>query len=126
AYAFFNYFEITQAQIRRLDLVITTASEEKIYDGTPLSNDNWFISSGNLLNEDTIHGVMETVITDVGVVENVIGITILDANNYNVTNNYNIVYELGTLTILPRPLGIYTESQETVYDGTVLSHKVWG
>ena len=125
SYAFFNIFNITQAQIKKLDLVITTSSSEKFYDGKALTDFNWTLTSGNLYEEDQIFGVMESSITNVGEMENLVGITILDKNDNNVTNNYNITYVIGTLKIHPRPITLESESATKMYDGLPLTHEVF-
>ena len=43
------------------------------------------------------------------------------ANGQPATDNYRLIYEYGTLTILPRPITVRTASIEREYDGNVLS-----
>lgn len=120
-YSIFSVFDVTQGQLRRMELVITTASATKYYDGTPLSKPEWELKSGNLREGDSMFVTMSSSITDFGVVQNEIGVTIIDKDQINVTNNYAITYELGFLTINKRPLSIKTYSAYKVYDGTPLT-----
>ncbi|WP_026400312.1 hypothetical protein, partial [Acholeplasma equifetale] len=124
-YSIFSVFDVTQGQLRRMELVITTASATKYYDGTPLSKPEWELKSGNLREGDTMFVTMSSSITDFGVVQNEIGVTIIDKDQINVTNNYVITYELGFLTINKRPLSIKTDSAYKVYDGTPLTRNFY-
>ncbi len=97
-------------------ITITAASDSKEYDGDELSNDNWELTAGTLADNDHIESVTVTGFqTEVGSSANVpSGAVIMhtpesgagvgvrgDGDSYNVTNNYNISYVDGTLTVLP-------------------------
>ena len=113
---------------------ITSASDEKIYDATPLTNTNYVLEYINEKGEvDNIiraicEGESETIniigtITDVLYDENnnVIGVnnTIssheIYNNGVNVNNNYIVDYCDGTLTINRREISLYTESLSKQY-----------
>ena len=84
------------------EIEITTASAEKRYDGEPLTNGNYYITRGSLVDGHTI--VLSTMgeITEAGSVDNDIeDIVIYDANGRDVTNCYNISAVIGELTVLP-------------------------
>ncbi len=125
AYSLFNVFGVTQSRVVRNELTIVTGSSEKLYDGTPLSNDEWYIESGSLYEGDTLETIMGTSITNPSSVDNEIGVTILDSEGKNVTINYKIHYKLGTLTVRPIELTIRTEGSSKYFDGSPLTHQVW-
>jgi hypothetical protein len=81
---------------------IATPSATKIEDGTPLTNPNVYLVEGNLLDKHSIKAVVEVKVETVGSKLNMIkSITIYNENGDDVTENYNIVPRMGTLTILP-------------------------
>ena len=125
AYIVFNAFDMTFTQNKRIDLTIATSSDEKLYDGTPLINETWYIKEGSLQRGHTIQYVMPSTITDAGTVTNDIGITILDEEGIDVTSDYHITYELGELTVLKIPLTIMTFGGEKDYDGEPLMVPEW-
>lgn len=125
AYLSFNILGITQNRTQRYELTIVTESVEKVYDGTPLTSTFWYIEKGQVVEGDTLQFTMESTITNVGMIDNEIGITILDSENMDVTGNYKITLKLGKLKVIPRGLYITTESLEKVYDGTPLESQRW-
>lgn len=104
-------------------LSITTESQEKVYDGLPLVNQNWAIKAGNLADGHRIETHMVSSITDPGTIENNVGITIYDQDNNIVTNIYDLILELGYLTVTPRRLIIQTETLEKYFDGAPLTSR---
>jgi transglutaminase-like putative cysteine protease/uncharacterized protein YnzC (UPF0291/DUF896 family) len=125
AYLLFSLFNINQAQLKKYELMFKTESASKIYDGEPLSKPVWSLQSGKLAEGHRVEVVMDTEITNPGSTKNKIGITIIDEEGEDVTNLYNIIYDLGTLTIHPLYLFIRTESLEKVYDGLALTSQNW-
>ncbi|MFA7377049.1 MAG: transglutaminase domain-containing protein, partial [Acholeplasmataceae bacterium] len=125
SYSLFSLFGITQTRVKRVDLTISTASDFKVYDGAPLSNPTWAIKSGKLNKNDSIQVTMSSSITAVGSIENEIGVTIFNENDLDVTNNYNIKYDLGNLVVSGLPLAIYTGSSTKMYEGKPLSNQEW-
>lgn len=125
AYIAFNLFGISLADTRKYELNIKTETLEKLYDGTPLTSDVWSIESGQVIPGHTLEYTMNSTITIPGVIQNKIGITIYDENGFNITNNYNIIYDLGTLTVRGLPLTISTASSQKNYDGETLSNSNW-
>ena len=83
-------------------LTITADSDEKFYDGTPLTKDGY--TNTELAEGDTIESVTITgEITEVGSVDNVASGAVIKAGDEDVTGNYDIKYEKGTLTIKAIP-----------------------
>ncbi len=114
----FWYFQ-TQRQLR-----ITAASANRVYDGSALTNSTYSLTSGSLFEGEMLSSVTITgTQTNVGTSANVPSAAVIfDAENKNVTANYAIVYENGTLTIDSRPIKITAGSDTKVYDGTALTN----
>ena len=104
-------------------IVVTTATDEKYYDGTPLENDTYRtvwadneqkagLLNGDLLIKDTNNTVINPPVA--GPYDNV-------CYYKSPNNNYEISeHRWGKLTIKPRPVIVYTDSDDKVYDGTAL------
>ena len=119
-------------------LTVTTATLEKVYDGTLLygaSVPDGVVITGTparfsgLVKDDfavvDVNRPMENVVYDesggVTGIENDCVYKVSFANGQPATDNYRLIYEYGTLTILPRPITVRTASIEREYDGNVLS-----
>ena len=95
-----------------------------IYDGQEREYKVVLVSKGSVCN-DPENGVAEYIkVTKTAKFKNVIKdasmkieFVILDADDKDVTFNYEITEEWGTITIKPRPITIQTESYDAVYDG---------
>ena len=103
-------------------ITVTTASDEKIYDATPLKNETWKITSGSLLQSHELNVTFyETAYIDVGSYYNSLygnKTFVKDtATGEDVTRYYDITYDIGMLTVLHRPITVATHSDEWVYDG---------
>lgn len=108
-------------EIKPRPLTITTESASKLYDGMPISLDQWRLTSGTLAEGHRIDVSCTSRLTEVGKVGNHADIVIQDSNGADVTAQYAINVKEGELTVLPRTLYITTDSAEKVYDGTPLS-----
>lgn len=106
--------------VNKRELTIETESDRKVFDGTELSNDEWSIQSGLLLDSNHIEAVMTSKITEPGEVDNLISITILNDEDDIVTSNYDIQYITGSLTVEAVDLIISTGDFDKAYDGTPL------
>ncbi|MBO5879533.1 MAG: hypothetical protein J6Q68_03165 [Clostridia bacterium] len=102
------------------DITVITHSLEKIYDGTPLDTTFAFDVFG-LVEGHRVSNWTLTDLIEVGTVDNVIVITEIRNGSENVTPNYNINYEYGTLKIISGKITVETDSAEKVYDGTPLT-----
>ncbi|MFP4287382.1 MAG: hypothetical protein ACLFRI_06735, partial [Candidatus Izemoplasmataceae bacterium] len=121
SYITFSVFDITSSDIKKYELEIVTEGAEKLYDGSPLSNEEWSIKSGKLEENHALSVTMTSSITKPGSIANEIGVTITDENNNIITDNYDITYDLGDLVVRPIELTIETKSMEKEYDGVALS-----
>lgn len=104
-------------QINRRPLTVTTGSAEKVYDGTPAENtrftaDNLVAGHSAAIRKSTLPKN-----ADVGSYENVFGIAISDGVS-DVTDNYALTFDAGTLKINPAALTVATATPEAhTYDG---------
>ena len=104
------------------DITITAGSSEWTYDGQAHSNSEVTVTSGKLFEGDELVANATGSVTDVSDTtegNNPIadGYKIMHGD-VDVTDNYNITTEAGTLTINKRPLTITAEDEEFTYDGT--------
>ena len=101
---------ITRYQITQREITLTPNDVEKVYDGTPLSASGYTVTSGALLDGHKLTASCEATGTDVGEYPITISetdIKITDGSNQDVTKNYLVRTERGTLTITP--LTVYIE-----------------
>ena len=119
-----------EVKIEEKALVITAASDSKVYDGYVLSNSGYTadgLASGDVIQSITAEGEQidvnasgdpsETIPPNNAVRDAII----VDAQGTVVTGNYSITYMPGTLKVTKKPITITAESAEKVYDGTALT-----
>jgi transglutaminase-like putative cysteine protease len=111
-----------QLEVTKRQITIQTDSDSKVYDGVPLLHSGIEITEGSIVNEQTIQILTDTNITNVGTIENILGIKITDVDGTDTSSNYDISFVYGELEVTPRPLAIQTGSVVFVYEGTPLSH----
>ena len=114
-----NYYTVGifgTLEITPRTLLIRTHSLEVVYDGEAHSARD-FTAQG-LLADHGVQILKDTYGTDAGVYSNVMEFKILDVMGIDVTFNYLLTIELGTLTITPRTLHVTTHSDTAlVYNG---------
>ena len=117
--------DMVVAYTTTIDIEITAASDEKQYDGQPLTNDGYELSDGELAEGNEIESVTVTGSqTDVGTSENVPSeAKIVDADGNDVTAGYKITYVNGTLEVTNNEveLTFTAKDAEKMYDGTELT-----
>ena len=106
-------------------VTIEGASETKDYDGTPLSNNNYTVTTGSL--GEYIFEATYSEITEPGQVKNIQSYRLLYPDGTTqafsqaeLENSGNFTVNSGTLTVIPK-LSIQGESYEKVYDGQPLT-----
>ncbi len=102
-------------------LVISSASVTKVYDGTTLKSDEWSISKGKLQSGHTAEVEVAGRQKTVGSCVNELSVKIYDAAGSDVTADYNILLDPGTLTVLSRAYEIRSASASKEYDGVPLT-----
>ena len=106
-------------RIRPRELTVRTESESWVYDGTAHSREEYSIVSGTLVSGHTHEGTRFARLTFAGAVSNTMTLTLRDALGYEVNNNYNIHFELGTLTVSRRSITVRTATRTWTYDAEV-------
>ena len=102
-------------------ITITAGSGTKVYDGTPLTNDNYMYDDTKLYSGDAITSVTITGSqTIAGSSGNVPSAAVIMNGETDKTANYDFTYVPGTLTVTPKALTITASSDSKVYDGTAL------
>ena len=108
------------------EIEITVESVEAEYDGKPLTSSAWELSAGTLADGDCIVPVFDKSQTDVGETENTpqINVTrkILNGDGIDVSANYRITENIGTLKVKKRTVVINTADGEHEYDGNEYSN----
>ena len=100
-------------------LELLTESGTWVYDGTDHALPGHTVGGEyGLVEGHTIPDNEMLSLRNVGSLLNEREITVLDADGQDVTSNYEITAQYGTLEITPRPITISTESGTWVYDGT--------
>ena len=101
-------------------VIIETATNSKIYDAQPLQDTNF--TPQNLVEGHEFIVVEYTTITNADTIENEFSkYDVVDINENSVIDNYDVSFTLGTLTVIPRPIILITESAEKIYDATPLT-----
>ena len=123
-------FDVTDGslEIAPMDLTITAGSANKTYDGTPLTKDS-YTTSADPAEGDTITSVTLTGSQlNVGSSDNVASDAKLMRGDKDVTENYNITYEKGTLAVTPLTdkvtVTVTGNTDSKIYDGN--EHSVTG
>ncbi|MBR3507190.1 MAG: LysM peptidoglycan-binding domain-containing protein [Lachnospiraceae bacterium] len=107
-------------------ITITAASEEWTYDGTVHANNAVTVTSGTLLTGDTLVATATGSVTNV--VDTAVGNNPVAAGykvmhgTEDVTANYVITTQAGTLTVTPAHVEITAKSQQFTYDGIAHSN----
>ena len=117
-----QYYEVTYSEgileIQPRPITVTTPSGEWMYDAAEHRGDIAFeITAGNLLAGHTAEIASPgTVIYNAGTIPNEIRLRIMN-DEWDVTHNYQITYEYGTLTVTKRPITVRVSSVYLTYDG---------
>ena len=104
-------------------LLIRTENATKTYDALPLSNPAYTVGAESLLLEGhRIEPVSFASITNVreSGARNEITLAVKDASGVDQTQNYQISWEYGILTVLPREITVNTNSAQRTYNGDTL------
>ena len=103
-------FDVTY-EITKRDVVLTSATDSKPYDGTALRNENVEVTGDGFAAGEGATFAVTGTITNVGTKANTFGYAL---NKNTLASNYNISTELGTLTITPK--SIIPDGPETPED----------
>lgn len=126
-----NNYEVSKVYgklvINPRPVTFVTQGDSKVYDGTPLVNTNpaEVLDSTPLLQGHYFSTDFNQEITNYGEISNVCSITIKNDNQNDVTRNYDITIEAGTLKIEKRKLTLRASSLSKAYDGNPIESPSW-
>ena len=108
-------------KVKKRQLKLVSSSTKKEYDGSPLTNENYYISNDTSLASGDEISFTPTSITEIGSVNINNNVTIMHGDK-NRTKFYSVVWDApGTLTIVKRKLTISTNDINRPYNGHILS-----
>lgn len=120
-----DYYEIEYQPgtltVEAADLFIASAGAEKVYDGTPLTSEEYSVTSGTLALGHRIEATFGSSITDAGTALNEFAVKVLDENGEDKTYNYDLILTSGVLTVTRRPITLLSASANKEYDGKALT-----
>ena len=117
-----KYVKLT---ITQREITVTAESDSRPYDGMPLTKHAYEITDGSLAQTDemTVTYTEDSTITHVGETQNVVDTVTIMRGDVDVTGNYIISTETGTLTVEKRSITIQAQDKTKVYDGTPLTYE---
>ena len=103
-------------------LTFTTGSARRTYNGEPLTSKTCVLSKGSLLKNHKVSIGNITEAFNVGTYDNVIEVKIVEKSNAKaeVTQNYKISFDYGSLTVNPRRITVMPKMITKEYDGIPL------
>ena len=112
---------ITKREGEGKTITVTANSDEKVYDGEPLTN-NGHTHAGALVEGDVLTAVVEGSQTDVGVGDNVVTSYKVMRGETDVTTSYTFTDSVkGALTVTARAVTFTGESKSLPYTGGMQS-----
>ncbi len=123
-----EYYDITTSfgtlSIEKYDLLVKTPSQQKVYDGTPLTAASFELPALPEGHEATVGKAASQ--TTVGKTQNIVEVEIFDANGTDRTYNFNITYpEESILEVFRRKVVVKSHDAERAYNGEAFLHKEW-
>ncbi len=107
--------------VNKRPLIVVSGSLSKTYDATPLTCHEHTYKNSSLADRHTVIAKYTGSVTEYGQsVENGVLIVVWDENEMDVTENYEVSYENGSLTIKQREITVLTSSTSRPYDATPL------
>ena len=114
-----NYLT-AQLEITRRTLNVAVGSATREYDGTPFSCSAFTVDENLVQGHSVVLQNLPTI-TDIGTLNNECRITVT-VGDVDVSDNYIINAQFGTLTVVAKKVTITTASDHKTYDGTALSN----
>lgn len=111
--------ELGILEVTPIYISVETYGASQVYDGNILSN-KAFKRFTDPLDGHTITVETKTEVVDVGVYDNEVSHHVVDSNNNDVSNNYEITLTAGVLEITPFIIDVTSGSSTKEYDGIVL------
>ena len=102
--------------IAKRPITVTTPTESWVYDGQYHSNVLFSVDGAVNGHNVEVLSSYESI-RNVGEIKNEFAVHVTDARGIDVTDNYDISYTFGTLSVTKRPLSITTGSDRLTYSG---------
>ena len=103
-------------------IIVTAQSDEKVYDGTPLTKQGVTYTANVILEGDSLIATVSGSQTDAGSSANVVTSVKVMRGDQDVTANYTFgESKNGTLEVTPREIELTSGRAEKTYDGTPLT-----
>lgn len=100
-----------------IELVYSVDNVEKVYDGEPLTADNYRLESGEILEGHTAEVVIKGSQTDAGTGESTLEVKVFDKNGFDVSKEYSVKVVSGKLTVKPQDITVSIRDTQVVYNG---------
>ena len=100
-----------------IELVYSVDSAEKVYDGEPLTADNYRLESGEILEGHSAEVVIKGSQTDAGTGESTLEVKVFDKNGFDVSKEYSVKVVSGKLTVKPQDITVSIRDTQVVYNG---------
>ena len=116
-------YECGELTVDPLPITVITEGHSWTYDGLSHSWDGYTLSDETPLvngHYTKLNTLFEITNVWEGSTGNALTVVVLDADEADMTDNYQITYECGELIIDPLPITVITEGHSWIYDG--LSH----
>lgn len=124
-----NRYDITQnfgvLQINQRKITLSSPDKSKIYDGEPLQADPAVLTDGTLLDGHKLTVNKGSSITLPGTEPIRFYYRILGENGDDMTSQYEVIEDMGNLTVKPVEITVTTDSATKAYDGKKMSAPGW-
>lgn len=117
--AYYNIsYDYGTLTVTQRDATISTATEDFTFDGESHFNHGYEISGLVSSHLETISDFASIINVDEGAIKNTCIVSISDGT-HDVTGNYNIIDDFGTLSVKPAEIKVKPIISDTIYDGYV-------
>ncbi|MBQ3735406.1 MAG: hypothetical protein II855_00580, partial [Candidatus Methanomethylophilaceae archaeon] len=97
-----GYVDVTDTRnysVTKITISVSSATASRAYDGTAFTAPDLSLDGGTLATGHHLSGTATGSITNVGTTQNAFNVYVLDAGDNNVTANYEVKKNIGTLTV---------------------------
>ena len=124
-----NQYDITQEfgllTVAKRKITLSSPRKTKLYDGKPLVADAVTLTNGSLVKGHKLHASVGNSITLPGTEVITAHYRILAEDGTDMTAQYEVREDVGTLTVKALDITIATDSASKIYDGTALTASGW-
>lgn len=108
-------------EVTPIYLSVTSKGGTKMYDGTALRKEEYYITRGEVLENHSLAVMFNLFPIEAGTYENKMEVVIVNDEGIDVTRNYEVTRTYGKLEISRRTVTVRTASAQKPYDGTPLT-----